>query len=407
MLIISIWLWTTPMINCSITAIGLSFLIDADDDGHWPASGPSNEGILQITDTTATFLGAWGTYPNHLGADAPRPASGITRGFSTASGHVQYELRLDLHSSPIHAEPGTRIGLAISVIDPNRIYPTHYGNAGEWPYGALWEAAESVGQLTLAEQPYIISKLFAVGNTLPSGPGSLRQALMDAASASGQKTIEFRIPTTDPGYRADQGIWVIQINETGLFPIDDSTLVDGASQRAFIGSDTNPYGPEIIVESTVTAMNVGFAVFGQHNEIRDLIVHGFGTQVLIYGDANKINSCYFGTDAQGNGRRGADNAGIVIMGGSMNLIGSLETAGRNVICGQKSNGIYLYTNATNNHIMGNYVGLNASASDTLGGVYGISLVDNCRRNIIGPGNVISGHEQGIYISRLRQHARRR
>jgi hypothetical protein len=41
---------------------------------------------------------------------------------------------------------------------------------------------------------------FIVGTTADSGPGSLRQAILDANATAGADTIAFNIPTSDPGY---------------------------------------------------------------------------------------------------------------------------------------------------------------------------------------------------------------
>src|SRR5881397_223402 len=78
---------------------------------------------------------------------------------------------------------------------------------------------------------------FNVTNTNDSGPGSLRQAILDAnASAAIPHTILFNIPTADPGFAG--GVFTIQ-PVSQLPEIKRSTTIDGASQTAFTG-DTNP-----------------------------------------------------------------------------------------------------------------------------------------------------------------------
>ena len=123
----------------------LGIIYDENNDGLWPASGPSHEGLITIQ-ANAVFTGYWGTYPNSLGFDTPKPADGITHKSSGSSGHVQYEVAFDM----THSSLANPFGFAIMVNDPTNFYPYHYGYAAEWPRGALWEAATSLGKLTLA-----------------------------------------------------------------------------------------------------------------------------------------------------------------------------------------------------------------------------------------------------------------
>jgi|GEM_PF-1326575 len=127
-------------------ANALGMLFDLDANGKWDAAGPSKEGMISINNGGATFTGYWGNYPNALGADAPKKADGIESKISTASGHVQYEVALDLNTSPLK-HTGDDLRVAFWVTDPGNFYPTHYGNAGEWPLGALWECAAPLGDL--------------------------------------------------------------------------------------------------------------------------------------------------------------------------------------------------------------------------------------------------------------------
>jgi hypothetical protein len=130
--------------------LGITF--DEDNNGMWDATGPSSEGLIATSSSTAAvFIGYWGTYPDALGADASVPAVGVTRAISAASGHVQYEIAFDLIISRLYIQPGATFGIAIMLDDPSNFYPYHYGYAAEWPLGALWEAAMPLGELTLAE----------------------------------------------------------------------------------------------------------------------------------------------------------------------------------------------------------------------------------------------------------------
>ncbi|MBN1347887.1 T9SS type A sorting domain-containing protein [candidate division KSB1 bacterium] len=140
------------------------FLFDEDNNDAWDASGPSNEGLLTISNAAAIFTGYWGTYPNSLGADLSKVATGVVKGISTTSGHVQYEASFDLTTSALNAAPGETIGFGTLLDDPSNFYLEHYGYTAEWPYGLLWEAAPPLGDLTLASGSTSISISLSLHN---------------------------------------------------------------------------------------------------------------------------------------------------------------------------------------------------------------------------------------------------
>jgi len=125
-------------------------LFNKRKDRIWDHSSSSNNGLIAISNAATSFTGYWGTYPNNLGFDATIPAAGIATGISTASGHVQNEVSFNFTTSPLDVSPGETIGIAIMLNDPTNFYTYHYGYAAEWPLGALWENAESLGNLSLA-----------------------------------------------------------------------------------------------------------------------------------------------------------------------------------------------------------------------------------------------------------------
>jgi len=131
----------------------MGILFDEDHDGIWDPSGLIGEGTILLTPAGIAFSAFGGEYPNHFRAAAPVLAPGATGAISAAGGHVQYELCLDMTTSPLHTTPGDRIGLAVWIADPSNAYAYHYANAGEWPSGALWDCARTTGELNLAARP--------------------------------------------------------------------------------------------------------------------------------------------------------------------------------------------------------------------------------------------------------------
>jgi hypothetical protein len=371
----------------------LSMLIDLNHNGSWPAAGPSKEGLLAISPAGAAFGGYWGTYPDHLGGDALKAAPGVGRAISNSSGHVQYEVALNFDTSPLAASPGQTLGFAIWIKDPGNFYGTHYGNAGEWPAGALWEAAETLGSLKLAVAPI----MFIVTNTQDSGPGSFRLAIEDANLSMHPARVVFQIPITDPGYNAASGTWTLRPGHSIPELRNRETLIDGTSQAAFIGTDTNPLGPEIVLDGSGVPSASGLYIYGSRSEVRHLVVSGFDdNQIDILSDSCAVAGCFIGTDASGlrNTLRGN---GIHVWGRG-NIIGGSEPSDRNVISGLKSCAVDIM-GYSDNRVLGNYIGINAAGEDTLGNAWGVRITDSGRRNTVGPGNVISGNRSyGIWIS---------
>lgn len=81
---------------------------------------------------------------------------------------------------------------------------------------------------------------FLVTNTLDSGPGTLRQAILDANANAGPDNIDFQIPASIapaldvpvPGFDPVSQTWKITLN-SALPPITDTVKIDGYSQAHF------------------------------------------------------------------------------------------------------------------------------------------------------------------------------
>ncbi|MGH7194863.1 MAG: hypothetical protein ACREJM_15215, partial [Candidatus Saccharimonadales bacterium] len=74
-----------------------------------------------------------------------------------------------------------------------------------------------------------------VTNTADSGAGSLRQAILDANSASQlPATIDFAISSADPNYSSADGVWMIS-PQSALPALTVPVTIDGTSQPGFAG----------------------------------------------------------------------------------------------------------------------------------------------------------------------------
>src|SRR6185436_5119975 len=92
-----------------------------------------------------------------------------------------------------------------------------------------------------------------------------------------------------------------------------------------------------------------------------------------------------------------------LSGASSNSIGGVSVAARNVISGNRQEGLLLLTNSAGNRIQGNYIGVTASGTGRLGNAFQGVAVNSAAFNLIGgpaagAGNVISGNTNiGIWF----------
>lgn len=236
---------------------------------------------------------------------------------------------------------------------------------------------------------------YLVTNTNDTGPGSLRQAIINVNNSpdGAAYTIRFAIPgtgvhtinvaselppllrtatidgTTQPGWKAndlavgDDAVLAVQISGVGI-PADQST-VDGI---VFAQPSTGVATPSVITGLDI----VGFGSAAIST------VEGSGASVRIVGNFLGIDPT--GTVAQPNG------SGMYLRT-TGNIVGGADAASRNVISGNRSAGIVVTSldgAANNNTILNNYVGTNAA---------GTAIVANSLDgiDIDGSGNVIRGN----------------
>lgn len=250
------------------------------------------------------------------------------------------------------------------------------------------------------------AETYVVTTTADTGDGSLRQAMATATETAEADTIVFNIPDTDVNYEADPGIWRI-IPESILPQLwRDSTVIDGSSQARFMGKDPNPHGPEIVVDGHLIEAE-GLDLFGAHNRIHHITVQRFiYGQVVVRGDSNRVTGCFLGPDAVGRERLDVSASGLEIRGGHYNIIGGRSETDRNVMSGNGNNGVFIFNGSSHNHIIGNFIGVNATGTDTLGNGLGIRIGSESHYNTIGPGNILSGNQgDAIVIQQGSNHNR--
>jgi titin len=129
---------------------------------------------------------------------------------------------------------------------------------------------------------------------------------------------------------------------------------------------------------------IGGTAAGARNVISGNAVGGNGRGVIISLSSatnNEVLGNYIGTDA--GGTVGLGNFwGVEIFDADNNTIGGTVAAARNVISGNASNGVLIENGATGNQVRGNFIGTNAAGTAAVANGGGVSL-ENAPANTIG------------------------
>ena len=134
----------------------MGIYFDDDNNNTWDSSSSSTEGNFWIDydgNVRTRFRPIWGNYPDDLnfGSTLSSP-EGVDAAASMNSGHLQYEIRIDLLNSVLTARPGDEIGFWIFSYDANKTARGYYELSGYWPYGSVWIAPVNYGKVTLARR---------------------------------------------------------------------------------------------------------------------------------------------------------------------------------------------------------------------------------------------------------------
>jgi hypothetical protein len=119
--------------------------------------------------------------------------------------------------------------------------------------------------------------------------------------------------------------------------------------------------------------------------------------------ANQILGNFIGTDALGTSAVGNDDDGVLIDGSTQNEIGGSAAGARNVISGNGRFGIFIGGSEESdmNEVKGNYIGVGADGTTSLGNASEGITIDNGDATEVGApgaGNVIGNNRAGVRIS---------
>jgi hypothetical protein len=231
-----------------------------------------------------------------------------------------------------------------------------------------------------------------VTNNNDSGPGSLRQAILNANANPGLDAITFGIGT------GAQTITPL----SALPEITDPVVIDGSTQPGFTGS------PLIELSGANAGSGVnGLTLTTGGSTIQGLVINRFsGDGNLITGSAatgNVIQGNYIGTDVTGTTALANAGNGVSVIEAAGITIGGTTSGAGNVISGNAGDGIFVqYMSAPGGLIAGNKIGTNAAGSAALANQHGVYLNGTAGLVIGGTTpearNVISGNSGvGIYM----------
>jgi uncharacterized repeat protein (TIGR01451 family) len=258
-------------------------------------------------------------------------------------------------------------------------------------FGLRWNAdalADDVYLVPGRETPAVVvtkaSATFAVTTTADGGPGSLRQAILDANASPGTDLVTFAIAGTAPFVVAPL---------TPLPPVADTLTIDATTQPG-----AEPGVPVIVLSGASAPVGAdGLTLEAPACTVRGLGIVAFpGSGLVVRAPDCVIEGNVVGA-GQGNGE-----SGIVLDGASNTTVGGTTPAARNVVSGNGAYGIFVL-GGSGNRIQGNFVGTNAAGSAALANAFDGVLVAASSNNVVGgtapgAGNVISGNGAvGVYV----------
>jgi hypothetical protein len=244
------------------------------------------------------------------------------------------------------------------------------------------------------------SENYIVTHTGDTGPGSLREAIQQSNNNFQPDSILFQIPVSDPGYQESIGVWSIRPAE-GPLPVayEQGLVIDGFSQTRYIGSDTNPFGPEIELNGQYLQGQDGLVAYYGALSVYGVTVNRFKIGIYL-GDltGGMISGCYVGTDPTGVRAEPNTMDGICLsQAGFVQIVSRDLHHDYTIVSGNQRNGIFLADSSSDNYIGGCIIGLNRTQSDTLKNGVGIAIARHCDRNFLQVNFIGGNRDRGVDI----------
>jgi uncharacterized repeat protein (TIGR01451 family) len=202
-----------------------------------------------------------------------------------------------------------------------------------------------------------------------AGSCTLRAAIAESnASADSKDTIAFTGPLS------------IAL-ESELPTITDPVDIDGTTQPGCAGSPT--------VEVRATGNRNGLVLNAGNSTVCGLVLNRLFDAIQVFSSDNRIEGNFIGTDVAGAAALANEHVGINVFSGARNQFD------RNVVSGNRGNGLEILAFSSGNVIQGNHFGTNATGTAALPNG-GLDLSINSDNDTIGgtvaaARNVIAGH----------------
>lgn len=243
-----------------------------------------------------------------------------------------------------------------------------------------------------------------VNASLRGNQCTLRAAIQEANDTSGVDLIRFNIVSNAA---------VKTISPASALPtMTEAVTINGYTQPG-ASQNTLATGNNAVLTVQLNGTNAGpvngLTIGASDSTIKGLVINRFRDDgVVIIGSGatgNSIQGNFIGTNAAGTQDLGNFSDGVDILDASDNTIGGTAAAARNVISGNDDHGVaILRSSATDNKVLGNYIGVDENGIADLGnGGNGVN-VDDAPNNKVGgteagAGNIISGNGvEGVLIA---------
>jgi hypothetical protein len=242
------------------------------------------------------------------------------------------------------------------------------GFANATPSGGLLSDTATPHDITPAAETIVVTSTTdpdtSDSTTCATTPCTLRRAIVQARNSSNKPvTIEFDLPTSDPGYDETNDVWVFDYSSTikDLRRINGQITIDGTTQSDNTRARPLSDGPSVFIRGTVGSNLFNEIVFdGDENAVR-----GVGLQYITLtfnGSDNTIEDNWLGLDLTGTsiafpGDNPANDNDATI---STSNNQSGNTIQNNTIAGSRSDAINLSDN--NSLVTDNQIGTRADGT---------------------------------------------
>jgi hypothetical protein len=204
----------------------------------------------------------------------------------------------------------------------------------DYPAGVSFTASTGTNTSPTSSVLTVVPPI-VVTNTLDSGPGSLRQAILDANSTCNGSAINFNITGTAP-FTITPATPLPAVTCSSL--IIDGYSQPGATPNTISGGGSNNAVINIALSGSACGTCDGIAVSSTAT-VRGLAIRSFsGAGIAINGGGSTIAGNYIGVDPGGMNAFG-NATGIFVGPSSYTTLGTSAPADSNFISGNSGNGI--------------------------------------------------------------------